>query len=107
MRGPRKPDIAVPEIGTVAQNPTPNYPDNADSETAEMAQICESDTVLKRGTHTSNQSLAHFGEADRRMHRFPAGWWQTDYSQPAANLAYATILAASLERAATGHRHAA
>ena len=72
-----------------------------------MAQICQSDTVLKRGTHTSNQSLGHFGAADRRTNRFPSGWWQTDCSQPAANLAYAMILAASLERAATDHKHAA
>jgi hypothetical protein len=107
MRGPRKADSTVPEIGTVAQNSTPDCPDNADSETAEMAQICQSDTVLKRGTHTSNQSLGHFGAADRRTNRFPSGWWQTDCSQPAANLAYAMILAASLERAATDHKHAA
>lgn len=107
MRGPRKQDSAVHKIGTVAQNSPPDCPDNADSETAEMAQICRSDTVLKRGTHNSNQSPGHFWKADRRTHRFPAGWWQTDYSQPAANLAYATILAASLERAATDHRSAA
>lgn len=107
MRGPRKPDSAVPEIGTVTHNSAPDCPDNTDSETAKTAQICQSDTVLKRGTHNSNQPPGHFCKADRRAHRFPVDWWQTDYSQPVANLAYATILAVALERAATDHRHAA
>lgn len=106
-RGPRKPDSAVPEIGTVAQNSTPDCPDNADSETAETAQIRQNDTVRKGGTHNSNQSPGHFWNADRRAHHVPVGWWQTDYSQPVANLAYATILAAALERQAIDHRHAA
>ncbi|QUM73778.1 helix-turn-helix domain-containing protein [Sphingopyxis granuli] len=107
MRGPRKPDSAVPDIGTVAQNSAPDCPDSADSETAKTAQNCQTNTVLKRGTHNSNQPPRHFCKAEQRTHRFPVGWWQTDYSQSVANLAYATILAAALERPATDRRHAA
>lgn len=107
MRGPRKPDSAVPEIGTVRQNSTPDCPDNADSETAKTAQICQSDTVPKRRTHNSNQPPGHFCKAHWRTHRFPVGWWQVDYSQAVANFAYAAFLTVARERTETDHRHAA
>ena len=99
MRGPRKEDTAVPETRTASRKVPSCCPQIGDSEAAETAEIGQSATVLKSGTHNSYQALPPRRAAARRS-IFPLlAWWQPDISQPVARLAHAAILSEMLRQA--------
>lgn len=99
MRGPRKEDTAVPETRTVSQIVPPCCPQIGDSEAPETAEISQSATVSKSGTHNSDQALPSRRAAARHSKLPSLAWWQPDFSQPVARLAHAAILSEMLRQA--------
>lgn len=106
-RGPENKDSAVPGIGTVGQNGTSYCPENADSQTTKMAEIGQTPTVPKMGTHTSNQLPQARVAAHRPAHPSLLGWWQPDYSLPVASLVHSAVLTGQLEQTITERKRAA
>lgn len=101
MRGPRKEDMAVPETRTVSQKVPSCCPQIGDSEATETAEICQSATVSKSGTHNSYQAPPSRRAAVRHSILPSLVWWQPDISQPVARLAHAAILSEMLRQAMT------